>query len=100
MGSTNPATEEMTGIQGLININTANWKVLSAIPFTTDSAANANIALGIVRYRDGDPTKPVPTHQPFRSLFDLYKVPEFIELVAEPLPRNANGKLQKALLRR
>jgi long-chain acyl-CoA synthetase len=28
-----------------------------------------------------------------------YKVPEVIELVAEPLPRNANGKLQKAALR-
>src|SRR6185312_12553146 len=28
-----------------------------------------------------------------------YKVPEFIKLRAEPLPRNANGKLQKALLR-
>jgi long-chain acyl-CoA synthetase len=28
-----------------------------------------------------------------------YKVPEFIELVTEPLPRNANGKLQKAMLR-
>jgi long-chain acyl-CoA synthetase len=29
-----------------------------------------------------------------------YKVPELWELTAEPLPRNANGKLQKALLRR
>ena len=28
-----------------------------------------------------------------------YKVPEVIELMAEPLPRNANGKLQKAVLR-
>jgi long-chain acyl-CoA synthetase len=28
-----------------------------------------------------------------------YKVPEVIELIAEPLPRNANGKLQKAMLR-
>jgi long-chain acyl-CoA synthetase len=28
-----------------------------------------------------------------------YKVPETIELAPEPLPRNANGKLQKALLR-
>jgi acyl-CoA synthetase (AMP-forming)/AMP-acid ligase II len=28
-----------------------------------------------------------------------YKVPETIELVAEPLPRNANGKVQKAVLR-
>jgi acyl-CoA synthetase (AMP-forming)/AMP-acid ligase II len=28
-----------------------------------------------------------------------YKVPELIELVRDPLPRNANGKVQKALLR-
>jgi acyl-CoA synthetase (AMP-forming)/AMP-acid ligase II len=28
-----------------------------------------------------------------------YKVPEVIELAADPLPRNANGKIQKALLR-
>ena len=28
-----------------------------------------------------------------------YKVPEVIELANEPLPRNANGKVQKALLR-
>lgn len=28
-----------------------------------------------------------------------YKVPEIIVLVSEPLPRNANGKVQKALLR-
>jgi long-chain acyl-CoA synthetase len=28
-----------------------------------------------------------------------YKVPEIVELMREPLPRNANGKVQKALLR-
>ena len=28
-----------------------------------------------------------------------YKVPELVTLVAEPLPRNANGKVQKAVLR-
>jgi long-chain acyl-CoA synthetase len=28
-----------------------------------------------------------------------YKVPELIELIRDPLPRNANGKVQKALLR-
>jgi len=28
-----------------------------------------------------------------------YKVPEFVELVTAPLPRNANGKVQKAALR-
>lgn len=29
-----------------------------------------------------------------------YKVPEIVVLIDQPLPRNANGKLQKALLRR
>jgi long-chain acyl-CoA synthetase len=29
-----------------------------------------------------------------------YKIPELVVLVDAPLPRNANGKLQKALLRR
>jgi acyl-CoA synthetase (AMP-forming)/AMP-acid ligase II len=33
-----------------------------------------------------------------RHLAD-YKVPDFVELRAEPLPRNANGKLLKRLLR-
>jgi acyl-CoA synthetase (AMP-forming)/AMP-acid ligase II len=28
-----------------------------------------------------------------------YKVPEFVTLLSEPLPRNANGKVQKAALR-
>ena len=28
-----------------------------------------------------------------------YKVPELVTLIAEPLPRNANGKVQKAVLR-
>ena len=29
-----------------------------------------------------------------------YKVPDSISIVYDPLPRNANGKIQKALLRR
>jgi acyl-CoA synthetase (AMP-forming)/AMP-acid ligase II len=29
-----------------------------------------------------------------------YKVPEFVTIGPEPLPRNANGKLQKDVLRR
>jgi len=28
-----------------------------------------------------------------------YKVPDHIDLIHEPLPRNANGKLQKMVLR-
>jgi acyl-CoA synthetase (AMP-forming)/AMP-acid ligase II len=35
-----------------------------------------------------------------RSRLASYKVPEFVTIGTEPLPRNANGKLQKAALRR
>jgi long-chain acyl-CoA synthetase len=48
--------------------------------------------------RDGDTTINVLRAFCAERMAD-YKVPETIELVAEPLPRNANGKLQKAVLR-
>jgi acyl-CoA synthetase (AMP-forming)/AMP-acid ligase II len=35
-----------------------------------------------------------------RSRLADYKVPELVTIGTEPLPRNANGKLQKHLLRR
>jgi long-chain acyl-CoA synthetase len=49
------------------------------------------------------PRDPVPTAEELRAfcaerLAD-YKVPEVFEFAREPLPRNVNGKLQKALLR-
>lgn len=90
-------TESHIGVQGLININTASWKVLSAVPwvtrggpdrFTTDDYSgaftvgqndrddNEDIARAIVYWRDGNATNTssAPAGGPFRSLFDLYRV--------------------------
>jgi hypothetical protein len=98
---TTPGSEDNLGVQGLININTAPWKVLATIPwvpaeqndYTFDPGTgritkakntipnttipifdNEDIAKAIVRWRDGDPFHNVPGHGPFRSIFDLYRV--------------------------
>ena len=84
IGTGSDAPEDTIGVHGLININTANWKVLSTVPFTTDPVTNARIAKAIVLYRDGDPSTGTLPQGPFQSLFDLYKVPEFIN--NQPVP--------------
>ncbi len=77
--------------EGLININTANWKVLSAVPWFTPGedpnnymADNAAIAQAIVTWRDTNnaayPNAPSTDFGPFRSIFDLMKVPGFTTL--------------------
>jgi hypothetical protein len=80
------SSQDRVGTQGLVNINTAPWRVLAAIPWarTNDVPAGVNVRLvnntiaqGIARYRDGDPAAGIAPHGPFRSIFDLYKVPEF-----------------------
>jgi len=74
--------------EGLININTANWKVLSAVPWYTPGedprnylADNAALAQAITAWRDqNNPANPAAPHTdygPFRSIFDLMKVPQF-----------------------
>lgn len=80
-------TEDNVPIDGLININTAPWRVLAALPMvdgavyspTPNAAAQANIKLAqaIVLYRDGDGTANNPAHGPFHSIFDLNVVPGF-----------------------
>ncbi len=73
-GTSGSTSEENVGVHGLININTANWKVLSTVPFTNDPVRNADIAKAIVNYREfGDSTIGDPA-VPFRSLYDLLKV--------------------------
>lgn len=79
------APEDDIGVEGLININTANWKVLAAVPWLDDGSTptgqltpSQKLALAIVIYRDfDDGTNQMPPRPggPFRSLFDLYKVP-------------------------
>jgi hypothetical protein len=71
-----PSSDERAGVHGLININTANWKVLSTVPFTDTPAINEQIARAIVTYRDyGDQTTtPARDPRPFESMLDLMNV--------------------------
>jgi hypothetical protein len=88
-----PKSEDLTGVQGLININTAPWPVLALVPWAIPDdylptlpfvqrrnqalGANRVIAQEICKYRDGDPSAGIARQGPFRTLFDLYKVPAF-----------------------
>jgi hypothetical protein len=74
------ATEETAPINGLVNINTAPWRVLAAVPWYPAStnpanypAQNAAVAQAIVRYRDVDDGSKKP-HGPFKSIFELNEV--------------------------
>src|SRR6185503_5854937 len=63
----NANNEDMTPVEGLININTAPWRVLAAIPWVNNNPTwNAYIARSIVKYRE--------TNGPFRSIYDLNAV--------------------------
>jgi len=73
----------------LINLNTAPWRVISALPLIPPSAATADptgfdrdlnddVARSIVQYRDRDVNDPeigLNPHGPFVSLFELDRVP-------------------------
>jgi hypothetical protein len=109
--------EDHLPYQGLININTAPWRVLGAVPwlktgdewaynpaaadgarwtYTPGATAadgeedNISLAKAIVRWRDGEPARPpqapypallaVAPNGPFSSLFELYRVPDFVEV--------------------
>jgi hypothetical protein len=62
--------QDNVAIEGLININTASWKVLSMLPFVAGNpSANRAIAQNIVNYR--------LANGPFTSIFDLNQVPGF-----------------------
>jgi len=73
--------ENLVGVQGLININTAPWRVLATLPFVPNDTQDANgngvpdkaeaIAKAIVADRR--------VNGPYRTLFDLMRVPEFRE---------------------
>lgn len=79
----NGQNELTTPVEGLVNVNTAGWKVLSAVPFAPPSTPavpgpvklNEMIAKSIVYYRDNsDPATGTP-HGPFASLLELNRVP-------------------------
>ncbi|HEX4053086.1 MAG TPA: helix-hairpin-helix domain-containing protein [Tepidisphaeraceae bacterium] len=68
--ATDQTAQDNVGVEGLININTASWKVLSMLPFVpNNSAVDQQIAQNIVNYR--------LTYGPFTSIFDLNQVPGF-----------------------
>lgn len=74
----NNGREDSAPIEGRININTAHWRVLAAVPFFgADPAKNAKMAQDIVDYRDGNPNTGVTAHGPFHNLWELNKVPGF-----------------------
>lgn len=68
----NDIDEETTPIQGLINVNTAQWKVLAMLPLVVDASgvvdvvATEELAKEIVAYREAN--------GPFKNLFELNKV--------------------------
>ena len=62
--------EDGETVHGLINLNTAHWKVMAALPFTDDPARNIAIAKMIYRYREVAGNGPGP----LRNLFDLNRV--------------------------
>ncbi len=82
---TNPAqangqNEITTPVEGLINLNTAGWKVLSAIPFAPPAITNPDqvnewVARSIVDYRDRFDPITGQAHGPFASLFELNRIP-------------------------
>jgi hypothetical protein len=88
-------TEETVAVQGLVNINTAPWRVLAAVPWLPPIAAyanrqvdNASIGLSIAFYRDVNDGSGHP-HGPFKSIFELNDVPIRLVLPNSDLPPGA-----------
>ncbi len=109
-------SEDQIGVDGLVNVNTAPWPVLARVPFVVPTATpfnqfshlvtydsvsdiataanprntattddNVSLAKAIVNYRN--------KNGPFKSLFDLYKVPAFRIVNEQLLTANASGPL-------
>lgn len=70
----NGDNEWNVGVNGLINLNTASWKILSMLPLVVSdttgqvvAAQNEQMAKAIVAYREAN--------GPYQSIFDLLKIP-------------------------
>lgn len=72
--SSMPTTEDTAPTDGLININTAPWRVLAALPMADNATDNNILAKAIVQYRDGDTAAGIAAHGPFKSIFQLNAV--------------------------
>jgi hypothetical protein len=80
----NDYVEDFQSVEGLVNINTAPWKVLAALPMvlnddgTVNAKLNAELAKAIVYYRDFDDSGPrgsdFTPHGPFKNVFELNEV--------------------------
>jgi hypothetical protein len=80
----NTDNDWVSGTQGLINVNTADWKVLSMLPLCVTAAGTVDVpntetlARAIVYYRDIDDgtggAGQLHPHGPFKNLFELNQV--------------------------
>ncbi len=83
----NDDAENLIPSQGMINVNTAPWEVISMLPMVPSSvpnsaADNQAIAKAIVAYREAN--------GPFKTLFELNKVNEFKTANANLVPATAD----------
>ena len=69
MANGTTSSEDQVGVEGLVNVNTAPAPVLAALPMLPTAAANYTLATAIVADRQAN--------GPFKSIFDLYRVPAF-----------------------
>lgn len=72
----NMGAENLVGVEGLININTASWKVLSMLPLVLDKTnghvdVNNTVALAKAIVADRN------TKGPFKTIYELNRVPGF-----------------------
>lgn len=71
------SSEDISPDEGKVNINTAQWRVLAAVPLVPNNPGlTKNLAQAIVNYRDTNDGTGKP-HGPFKNLFELNKVPGF-----------------------
>jgi hypothetical protein len=101
-GSTaNDHAEDLEPIEGLVNINTASWKVMAALPLVVDPATgkvsndpsttpaflNDKLAKIIVFWRDVDADPAAPGNQPHGPFKNLYE----LNAVVDTLPTDVSG---------
>jgi hypothetical protein len=87
--ASNDYVEDRQPVEGLVNINTAPWKVLAALPMVlgpngaVDVERNIELAKAIVYFRDvdngyrrGPADRSFNPHGPFKTIFELNEVVE------------------------
>jgi hypothetical protein len=89
----NGPSELVNPTDGRINVNTAPWKVLAAVPLVpngndggTNWQATELLAKNICDFRDGTGLYVGKGHGPFKTLFELNEVPGFQAMTGMPTP--------------